>query len=167
MAKDIKNPFGLKVELNPTERSITVIVRKRDGEDFIEVDSEVFALADVAEELQDNIACYGLSKLYQDRTSDVDLGPPKLAAMRELSARFAIGEWTKERIVGVQMASVEVEALAQMRNSTIPEIQRSLKGYSSEQREKILNNPSVKALAATIKTQRETAEPVSLDDLMA
>lgn len=166
MPKVASNPFGLKVELNPEEGSVTVVVRKRDGEDFVEVDSETFRLDEVAEDLQANVSCYGLSKLLQDRTSDTDAGPEKLSAMREVKNNLAAGNWAKERVVGAPTVSAEVEALAQLKEISIPDAQRALKNYSAEQREKILGNAKVVELAKQIRASRAETAPVSLDDVL-
>lgn len=167
MPKDEKNPFGLKIDLDPENEKITVIVRKRDGENFVDVETEDFKIEDVAEELRPNVGCYGLSKILQDRTSEVKAGPDKMAAMREVMSQLTAGQWEKERVVGAPTVSAEVEALAKLKGITIPDAQRALKKYAADVREKILANPQVVELAAAIRKEREGAEAVSLDDMVA
>lgn len=160
------NPYGLKVDLDTENGSVNVLVRKREGEGFADVDTGSFALENVHESLQANVALYGLSKLLQDRTSQVDAGPSKLDAMGEVMALLEKGEWEKERTAGAPTVSAEVEALAEIKGVSVAVIQKAIRNYTAEQRTKILASPSVVARAATIKATREAdTASVSLDDL--
>lgn len=162
------NPFGLKVELSGEDLTVQVLVRKREGEDFTDVEQDSFKLSDVAEDLQPMVSLYGLSKLLQDRSSEVKAGPDKLAAMREVMDQLKSGVWERERAAGAPTVSPEIEALAQIKQISIPDAQRALRKYTKEQREKILSSDRVVALAKEIKTRREAEAPeVVLDDLMA
>ena len=160
------NPYGLKVDLSGEEGTVTVLVRRREGEGFVEVETDSFDIADVHESLQPNVALYGLSKLLQDRTSQVDAGTEKLPAMREVMALLAKGEWEKERTAGAPTVSAEVEALAEIKGVSVAVAQKALRNYTPEQREKILANPGVVERAIKIRETREaeTAQ-VSLDDM--
>lgn len=162
------NPYGLKVDLLAEERKVQVLVRKRDGEDFADVQTEQFALDDVDESLQTLVGLYGLSKLLQDRSSEVKAGPDKLAAMGEVMAQLREGTWEKERVAGAPTVSPEIEALAELKGISIPDAQRAIRKYDKAQREKILSNPKIVERAKQIRTTREAASPeVSLDDLAA
>ena len=161
------NPFSLSFDEDFDNMAVGVTVRKRDGEDFTDLETETFRLADVAEELHPNIMLYGLKQVISDRCSQVDTGPDKLAAMREVAAQLKAGQWKKDRVVGAPTVSAEVEALAQLKGISIPDAQRALKSYAPEQREKILSNAKIKELAAQIRASRETAPVTSLDDLAA
>jgi len=161
------NPFGLKVDLDTENGQVNVLVRKREGEGFAEIETGTFDLSNVHEELQTNVALYGLSKLLQDRTSQVDAGPSKLDAMREVMALLEKGEWEKERTAGAPTVSAEVEALAELKGVSVAVAQKALRNYSADQRAKILANPSIVERAAKIKASREAeAGSVSMDDLM-
>jgi len=161
------NPFSLSFDENFDDMSISATVRKREGEDFTDLETASFSLANVAEELHPNITLYGLKQVISDRCSQVETGPDKLAAMREVYAQLCAGQWKKERVVGAPTVSAEVEALAQLKGISIPDAQRALKAYSPEQREKIMANAKIKELAAQIRAGRETATVTSLDDLAA
>ena len=168
MAKDTRNPFSLSFDENFDDMSISVTVRKRDGDDFVDLESETFKLEDVAEEIRNsNIPLYGLKQVLSDRCSQVDTGPDKLSAMREVMSQLNSGQWKKERVVGAPTVSAEVEALAQIKGISIPDVQRALRNYAPEQREKILGNARVKELAAQIREARTEAPTASLDDLAA
>src|SRR3972149_9212652 len=94
------NPFSLSFDENLDGMSISVTVRKREGDDFTDLETAEFKLEDVAEELHPNITLYGLKQVISDRCSQVETGPDKLAAMREVMAQLAGGQWKKERGVG-------------------------------------------------------------------
>lgn len=168
MAKDKTNPFSLSFDESGVEDGVlSVTVRKRVGDDFEDMETETFKLEDVAQELLPNISLYGFKQILSDRCSQVDTGPDKLTAMREVMSLLAAGQWKKERVVGAPTVSAEVEALAQLKGISIPDAQRALKGYAPEQREKILGNPKIKELAAQIKAARQEAPTANLDDLAA
>jgi len=168
MAKDKTNPYSMSFdEDGVADGVLAVTVRKRVGDDFEDLETETFKLEDVAEELLPNISLYGLKQIISDRCSQVETGPDKLSAMREVMALLGAGQWKKERVVGAPTVSPEVEALAELKEISIPDAQRALKGYAPEQREKILGNPRIKEMAAKIREQRASAETVSLDDLAA
>lgn len=167
MAKEKSNPFSLSFSEDFDNMAISVTVRKRDGDDFVDLETENFKLEDVADELKNNIVLYGLKQVLSDRCSQVDTGPDKLSAMREVMSALASGQWKKERVVGAPTVSAEVEALATLKGITIPDAQRALRGYAPEQREKILANPRIKEMAAQIRAQRSEAPAISLDDLAA
>ena len=163
-----QNPYGLKVDLVPEEGVVRVLVRKREGDDFSEVETETFKLSDVDNSLAVDVALYGLSKLLQDRSSEVKAGPDKLAAMREVMSQLSAGIWEKERAGGAPTVSPEVEALSQIKGISIPDAQRALRKYSGEQREKILSSPKVVQLAKEIRAKRDAASPsAELDDLLS
>lgn len=159
------NPFRNRVTLKPDALTILVEVIKRDDESVVE--TAEFAGADVHTNLRNNVALYGLSKLLQDRTSEVPTGPGKVAAMKELMEQFKSGTWTAERKAGAPVVSAEVEAVAELKGCTTAEAQLSLKGYDVETRKKILANPKVVALAQEIRGRRTAATPTDLSDLTA
>ena len=159
------NPYGLSVDLNVEDMAIEAsVLEKASGE---VVDSHVFPVEEVHESLRPHTALYGYSKLLQDRSSDTKTGPDKLAAMKLVAEQLAAGQWQKERKVGAPTVSAEVEALAQLKQISIPKAQASLRAYDKEQREKILANPRIVELAAQIREARSQEEIESLDDLAA
>ena len=160
------NPYGLKVDLSGEDGTVTVLVRKREGEGFAEVESTSFEIESVHESLRPNVALYGLSKLLQDRTSQVDAGPEKLGAMREVMALLERGEWEKERTRGAPTVSPEIEALAEIKGISVAVAQKAIRNYTPEQRAKILSNPRVVARATELKAARESeGAAVSFDDM--
>lgn len=153
------NPYGLRVKLNVEAMSVDVEVidKKADDGKGKVVESDTFPASAVDAKLHKNVALYGYSKLLQDRSSDVPTGPGKLAAMREVAAMLATGEWEKERKVGAPVVSAEVEALARIKKCSVSDIQTALRRYSKENRDKILSSAQVKEIAAVIRAEREAA----------
>lgn len=160
------NPYGLKVDLDAENGAVVVNLRKREGEGFVQIESETFPLSAVHADIRPLTDLYGLSKALQDRCSQVDAGPDKLGAMREVAALFAAGEWEKERAGGAPTVSAEVEALAEIKGVSVAAIQKALRTQPADVREKILASPRVVAKAAEIKASRESdAASVDLTDL--
>lgn len=151
------NPFSTKVELDTENMAVNITIReKNDKGDFVEVDSNSFATSTIHADLADQVLLYGYSKLLQDRSSDTDVGPDKLAAMQEVADQLAAGNWERERRSGAPTVSAEVEALAAIKSCSVADIQKSLRKYTKEQKEKIFANEAVKAKADEIRASRST-----------
>jgi len=157
------NPYALSVKLDAESMSVNVTVKERESDDVI--DTHAFAAADVHESLRNNVALYGLSKLLQDRSSDVKTGPDKLAAMQQIAEQLASGQWEKERKVGAPTVSAEVEALAQFKGITIPQAQAALRKYDKTARDQILGHEKIQELATQIREARADEEVADLSDL--
>lgn len=157
------NKYRLKITRDAEQGKLSIVVLE--GE--TEVESGEFSYNEIADSLKSTVALYGLAQLLQDRASDTPTGPGKLAEMKEVFANLVAGQFEKTRERGAPTVSAEVEALARLKQVSIPAIQGTLKNYTKEQREKILGNEKVKALAAEIRKEREQSEAVSLDDLAA
>jgi len=155
--------YSLKIELNEELNAVDVIVREKVDGDFNAIDTGSFGVDGVHDDISSKVALYGLSKLLQDRSSSVPTGPDKLAAMNEVFAQLATGEWNKERTRGASVVSAEVEALAAIKGHSIPDIQRALKGYTAEQKDKIFASDVVKTKAAEIRAAREGSDEVAVD----
>lgn len=157
------NPYRTTVDLNTENMSVDVSIIARETDEVVA--SESFAAGDIHESLRQQVSLYGYSKLLQDRASDVKLGPEKLEAMQGIAAQLAAGQWAKERKIGAVVVGANVEALARLKNISVPQAQAALKGYPKETREKILAHPDVVALAETIRAERGEQELPTLDDL--
>lgn len=167
MAKE-ENRYSMKHEFDLKEMTLISTLREKDENGKLEdIDQKVFPFSAINEKLVPNVSLYGLSKVLQDRTSDVKPGLEKLDAMKEVLDQIAAGNWEKARVVGSPIVSCEVEALAELKGISIPDVQKNLKKYDKDQRESILSNPVVKAKAEEIRTRRESAAEASFDDLVA
>lgn len=162
------NPYSLRVELNEEMNTVDVTVRLKDeNENIEEVDSRSFAADSIHESLTKKTLLYGVSKLLQDRSSDVKAGVDKLDAMGEVHDQLGAGTWEKARVVGAPVVSAEVEALAEIKGISISDAQRALKRYDKEGRATILASDVIIAKAAEIREARKTVETTDLDDLLA
>lgn len=159
-----ENPYKTQVDLNVED--MTVDVRIVNKEDDTVAAEEIYAAADIHDSIKQQVALYGLSKLLQDRASDVPIGPEKIEAMKAVLTQLAAGQWAKERKIGAVVTSPEVEALAQLKKISVPAAQAALKAYPKEVRAQILGNPAIKQLAAEIAAARGEAEVASLDDFV-
>ncbi len=157
------NPYALSVDLNADQMSVDVSVKERESDEVI--DSHSFAASGIHDDLKQLTALYGLSKLLQDRSSDVKTGPEKLSAMKGVAEQLASGQWQKERKVGAPTVSAEVEALAQFKGITIPQAQAALRRYDKSARDQILGHASIQELATTIREARDTETVADLSDL--
>lgn len=159
------NPFRTRVTLNAEKLSILIEILKKDDETVVE--SGEFVASEVATAIQKNVVLYGLSKLLQDRTSETEVGPGKIAAIVAVMEQFKAGNWVAERKSGSPVVSAEVEALAAIKGWTVAEAQGALKKYDVEVRKQILANPAIVKKAEEIRSARANAESLSLDDLAA
>mgnify|MGYP007059420884 FL=1 len=159
------NKYRTKVDLNADEMSVDISIVDKGSNEVVASDS--FPAHEIHESVRPQVSLYGYSKLLQDRVSDVPIGPEKLDAMKEVAAQLGSGQWAKERKIGAVVTSPEVEALARLKQISVPQAQAALKDYPKEVREKILANPKIVELAAQIRAERDQAESVSLDDLAA
>jgi hypothetical protein len=157
------NPYALSVDLNAEAMTVDVTVKERESDEVI--DQHSFAASGIHDDLKQLTALYGLSKLLQDRSSDVKTGPEKLSAMKGVAEQLSSGQWQKERKVGAPTVSAEVEALAQFKAITIPQAQAALRRYDKAAREQILGHADIVALAKTIRDAREVEEVADLSDL--
>jgi len=159
-----ENKFRTAVELDTEAMSVNVAIIDKATKET--VSSEVFAAAEIHDSCKQKVALYGYSKLLQDRASDVEIGPQKLEAMRGVAAQLAAGQWAKERKIGAIVTSPEVEALAALKEISVPAAQAALKAYPKEIRAQILASEAVVAKAAEIREAREGMEVTSLDDFV-
>jgi len=158
------NVHKTSVKLNVDDMSVDVSILLR-ADDSV-VSEERFMAAEIHDSIKQQVSLYGYSKLLQDRASDVPIGPEKLDAMKAVAAQLASGQWAKERKIGAVVTSPEVEALAQLKQISVPAAQAALKAYPKEVRAQILGNEEIKKLAGAILAARQEAEVASLDDLV-
>ncbi len=163
MAKEMSK-YGVSVDLDEQPGVVLVQMFERIGEDEKEViASKAFRFADVHDDLKVKVSAYGLSKLLQDRTSSESKDAGRLDSMQNVMDRFIEGQWEKERESSGPTVSVEVEALAEIKGVGVAVIQKALRTYTAEQREKILASNTVQERAAAIKARRDAESETDLD----
>lgn len=158
------NIHKTSVKLDTDTMCVVVQIQLR-ADDSV-VAEETFSAGEIHDSIKQQVSLYGYSKLLQDRASDVPIGPEKLDAMKAVAAQLASGQWAKERKVGAIVTSPEVEALAALKQISVPAAQAALKAYPKEVRDQILGNEAIVAKAAEIRAARSETEVASLDDFV-
>ena len=119
-----------------------------------------------SDEIRDNVLMFGAKSLFQARTSQTPANE-KFEAFKALDAQLREGKWESDRAGAFGVTSPEVEAIAELKGCTIPEVQRALKGYDKAKRDKMYASSKVKELAEEIRARRAAAaEELDLSDLM-
>ena len=119
---------------------------------------------DLPKVIQEEIFVYGLSKIIDDRLSQVhsDL---KLDQARALFDQFKAGNWKAERTAGARFLPTVVEAIAQIKGCSVASAQAAYRGLDEEQRVVLKGNLAEKISA--IEEARSKAAEVGLDDLLS
>lgn len=117
--------------------------------------------ADAAERF---FTCYGMQKFLEDRTSGVD-SDGKLMERSLLWGHLCHDghEYKAPRTGGLHVVSVEIEAVANVKDVDVSVIQLKKKSIDDEVWAKIIAHPDVVAAMVTIKAAREAE--VDLSDL--
>ena len=166
MAKNFK-PYGVKVEYDGEAMTVGVTMFERSDEGSEDIDVKTFNFNDIGDEaIQARVSVYGLSKILQDRTSDMSDNPARLDGMQDVFDRLSAGQWQKEREASGRTVNPLVEALADIKGVEVSVIQTKLRSLDADVRDKILAHPKVVEKAAQITAgKEEKAEGLSLDDL--
>ena len=126
-----------------------------------------FDLNDLDAVTRQRVALYGLNKLLTDRTSGEKDKLVKLDAMQDYFGLLKTGEWSKERVVGAPVVSTAVEALAELQNLTVPQVQAALAQYDKDDRKRILESEKVQAKAKELQEARDEQEVAKLDEYLS
>ena len=115
-------------------------------------------------EIQDEIFVYGISKIVDDRLSQVpaDL---KMDTAQKLVDQFMAGEWKAERTVGARILPAIIEAIVQVKGCSPAAAQLAHRRLDDEQ--KIVLAGNLAKQVAAIKEARSKAAEVGLDDLLS
>lgn len=134
---------------------------KVDGETntALEIDGTHFPQA-----IQDEIFVYGISKIIDDRLSQVAAGL-KMDQAKKLVAQFLAGEWKAERTAGARFLPTVIEAIAQIKGCSVAAAQAAYRGLDDEQRIVLKGNLAEEISA--IEEARSKADEVGLDDLLS
>ena len=119
------NELRTSVELNTDAMQVVVEVINKASKEV--VGTETFEASEIHESCRQKVSLYGYSKLLQDRSSDFKNKLEKLEAMRAVAAQLATGQWAKERKIGAVVTSPEGEALAALKQISVPAAQAALK----------------------------------------
>ncbi len=135
----------------------------------IKVDSETNMAFEInglefPDEIRDEIFVYGISKIIDDRLSQVpaDL---KIDEAEKLVEQFMAGNWKAERTARARFLPTVVEAIAQIKGCSVASAQAAYRGLDDEQR--IVLKGNLAETISAIEEARSKAAEVGLDDLLS
>ena len=116
------------------------------------------------EEIQAEIAVYGLTKILDDRGSQVH-ADQKIAFCGELVSQMEAGNWKAERTGGIHLLPVVIQAIVESKGCSITAAQTAYRLLDDEQRVVLKTNLAISM--AEISETRKAEEDVELDDLLS
>lgn len=141
---------------NPT----TGAVLKKDT-----VTGETFGtnLDEYPEVIQENFTVYGMTKIFDDRGSQV---PPelKIEFCKALELQFKAGAWKATRTGGIHLLPLVIEAIMEKKNWKVAKAQEAYRKLDDAQRLVLKGNLADLMLA--IQEAREKAPEGDLEDLL-
>lgn len=119
---------------------------------------------ELPEVIQEEIFVYGLSKIVDDRLSQVpaDL---KIAQAALLFEQLKAGNWKAERTGGIHLLPLVIEAIVAAKGCSPAKAQEAYRLLDEEQR--IVLKSNLAESMAEIAEARKAAEDVELDDLLS
>ncbi len=114
--------------------------------------------------IQDEIAVYGLSKIFDDRGSQVP-ADEKIAFCAVLQTQMEAGNWKAERTGGIHLLPLVIEAIIEKKGCTVTQAQGAYRALDEEQR--IVLKTNLAEEMAGIAEARKAADEVELDDLLS
>ena len=117
------------------------------------------------EVIQENIAVYGLSKIFDDRLSQVS-PDDKIVECATLQAQMEAGNWKAERVGGIHVLPLIIEAIMEAKGWKVAKAQGAYRKLDDEQRTVLKDN--LKDEMAGIQEARKADEgDEDLDDLLS
>lgn len=157
---------GIAVDRNTDSMTATFKLVDKKAEKVIQ--QLTLAWDDTHEKVRDFLKLYGLTKFCQDRKSQSDV-MNKLDDYQEVFDMLAQGVLTQDRKSSGPTIKLEVEALANLRKTSVKHVQTLLKKYSKEEREEIFANDAVQKEVEKLKKKlaAQEASDDSFDDLLS
>lgn len=116
-------------------------------------------------DIQRAISDAGMKAVFQQRSSQVETDEEKLAYWEGLNDLFLAGTWEREGGVrGAPIVGAWVEVLADLKECTVAEIQKSLAGYDKAKRDGIRKNVETK-YADKIAAKKADRRTVDLENI--
>ena len=143
--RDANNGIAVKVD---SETEETVIINGRDFPD--EIQSEIFV--------------YGISKIIDDRLSQVEASL-KIAETRKLVAQLMSGEWKAERVAGARQVAAIIIVIMNELGCSVHQAQTAWRKKDDAGKAALKQALAPKILA--VEEARRTADEVSLDALLS
>ncbi len=146
--------------------AVTNTTQDGEGNDVVETVAEhTFAVADLPEVLKDgdkekSVLVYGLTKLLQDRTSQVKAPADKLEAMTTYFKEFFTqGLWKAPSVAGERKAAIDplfAQAVAELKGWSIAQSTAIIQSVDADTRKQLRESEAVAEQIKKLRT--ETAE---------
>lgn len=119
------------------------------------------------DEIRDEVFGYGIRKVLEDRASQIDVGPEKLAHYHRTFERLAEGHWKSERQAQYRIDSILVEALLELKPGVArPAIEAQLKADKVVSEEFLAAYPRVLPIYTRLKKSAKTVTAVDFSALL-
>ena len=138
------------------------IARKADtatGETF------TTALDRFPEVIQEEIAVYGLTKIFDDRGSQVP-ADEKIAFCQALQTQMEAGNWKAERTGGIHLLPLVIEAIMEAKGWKVAKAQAAYRKLDDEQRV-VLKTNLAESMAEIAEARKADETEEDLDDLLS
>ena len=135
----------------------------------IKIDSQTgktieISLDDFPREIVEEIRVYGLSKIIDDRLSQVP-ADHKMEAVPGLIKQLEAGDWKAERTGGIHVLPAVIEAIKQAKGCTTSQAQGAYRELDDEQRI-VLKSNLADRIEAIVEARKEEAE-IDLEELLS
>lgn len=122
------------------------------------------SLDEYSEDLQAAIAVYGLTKVFDDRGSQVP-ADEKIAFCETLQTQFIAGDWKAERTGGIHLLPLVIQAIVSSKGCSVTAAQTAYRLLDDEQRV-VLKTNLAKSMA-TIAEARRAEKKIDIGDLLS
>lgn len=158
-----KSQYGLR-PLDTSTGTLSINLVDKENKNEV-VDTWTGNLAAIAPELRAQIFAEGVSRILQQRHSQVDM-LEKFAAFDQTMAEWAAGQYLSDRKAGSPTVKIEIVAFAELKGLSVRDAQKFLSSKcDAAMRDKIYASEKVQAKVAEIKA-RETVTDVDLSDII-
>lgn len=159
-----------KLHYDVDANGVTVVEYEGEGwsdEDKKVLQEERFNVADVPAELTTNdepksLAAYGLSKVLQERPSQIKGSAEKLAAMRESFEVLKGGKWREYKegggSRGPKLDAIFVQAVADEKKVKVPQAEAALRKMDKDTIKQIRNLPAIQARMEKLRASAEEGD---------
>ena len=122
-----------------------------------------FVWDDLPTEIQQQVQCYGIKKVVQDRKSQVD-ADEKMDAYEDVWNQLRSGTWEAERVSGGPTVGAHITLIMEAKNISAAAAQASWRATSEDFKAKFLE--ANKEALAEIKARTKDEAETSLDDMI-
>jgi hypothetical protein len=115
--------------------------------------------------IQENFTVYGITKIFDDRGSQVP-ADEKILFCQALQAQLIAGNWKAERTGGIHLLPLVIEAIMEEKGWKVAKAQEAYRKLDEEQRVIIKSNLKARMLAIAEARKADDSE-ASLDELLS